>query len=75
MPPEERDAAYIWDMLDSAKTIAQFIAIKSTLTNARGYVNLPRHSLDDSAAANLTLQRRLKTILGENFHEIESNCP
>jgi len=26
MLPEERDAAYIWDMLDSAKTIVHFIA-------------------------------------------------
>jgi len=26
MLPEDRDAAYIWDMLDSAKAVVQFIA-------------------------------------------------
>jgi uncharacterized protein with HEPN domain len=26
MRPEERDAAYLWDMLDAAKTVLQFVA-------------------------------------------------
>lgn len=29
MPPESRDQAYIWDMLDSAKTVQSFVDVIS----------------------------------------------
>ncbi len=29
MPPDDRDASYLWDMLDAAKAIGDFVASKS----------------------------------------------
>ena len=35
MRPEERDAAYLWDMLDTAKTVRDFVAGASFYTYLR----------------------------------------
>jgi len=29
MPPEERDAAYLWDMLDAARAVREFVSSRT----------------------------------------------
>ena len=45
MPPEERDPAYLWDMLDAAQTVRQLVAglsVNSYLRDRRTQLALER---------------------------------
>ena len=52
MRPDERDAAYIWDMLDSAKTLVTFVA------------GVSFHSYTRDRKLQLAVERALE-IIGE----------
>ena len=52
MKPEEKDAAYLWDMLEAAKTINQFIA------------NINFKEYQDDKKLQLAIERSLE-IIGE----------
>jgi uncharacterized protein with HEPN domain len=61
MQPEERDAAYLWDMLDAARTIAGFI---------KGYVFL---QYENDRKVQLAVERSLE-IIGEAARRVSDNC-
>jgi uncharacterized protein with HEPN domain len=71
MPPEERDPASLWDMLDAARAVARF---------ASG-LSLAQFVADDSEMVRVAVERKLE-ILGEAarrvsaaFREAHSEIP
>jgi uncharacterized protein with HEPN domain len=59
MPPENKDAAYLWDMLDSARTISQF----TTGITIEGYLK--------DRKLQLAVERSLE-IIGEAAKNVSS---
>ena len=60
MPPENKDAAYLWDMLDSARTISQFtsgITIEGYLKDRKLQLAIERSlEIIGEAAKNVSSQ-------------------
>jgi uncharacterized protein with HEPN domain len=61
MRPDERDAAYIWDMLDSAKTLHSFI------------VGVSFHNYTRDKKLQLAVERALE-IIGKAARRVSETC-
>lgn len=66
MPLDERDAAYLWDMLDAAKTVVSFTS------------NVKYHQYEKDRKLQLAVERAIEIIgeaAGRVSKEFQASCP